>query len=398
MASTMPEVGFADLVEVYRHTRFDGHGGGDLTIANDHVAGTIRTIEADADLYDLTQVSLVDPADPVVGTSVRINIAAPSHRLGVLAPDMDKLFLAPGAAFEEPASYFVVDPGCARDDEPPPEDLTRYRVLLGVIGVLRDAATYVSELQREMVFIGGEKVEVPIAFTTADMPASLIEQAARLCRIFEGSLHGDEKAGLLSDAVIEIAAGQRRAERFKHLIANLDRVCDEVERGYRMFVSSFSYSKIRKEIETARLEYINKIHKTIVDIQGQLLGIPVATIVVATQLKPSAGCGVAFWTNAAVLLGAWIFVLLLGLAIRNQWQTLAAIAGEIDGQRKRLRDDHPAVRDDFIDVFDDLDGRIGWHRKALVIVTVAAVAGAFLATIALLMLTEAGSGACLLPR
>lgn len=96
--------------------------------------------------------------------------------------------------------------------------------------------------------------------------------------------------------------------------------------------------------------------------------------------------------------GGHLIVLLLGLAIGNQWQTLTAIAQEIDGQRNRLRDDHPAVRDDFIEVFDDLDGRIRWHRKALVIVTVAAAAGAFLATIAFLMLTEAGSAACLLPR
>jgi hypothetical protein len=386
----MPEVGFADLVEIYRHTRFDGKGGGLLTIANEHVAGIVRAIEADANLYDLTQISLTEPVDPVVGTSVGINIAAPSHKLGVLAADFDRLFLAPGAAFEEPSAYFVVDVGFARGDEPSPENLDRYRALLGVIGTLRDAATYVSELQREMVFIGEEKVEVPIAFKTADMPASLIEQAVRLRRVFDGLLHRDEKAGLLSDAVIEIASAQRRTDRFKHLILNLDLVCDEVERGYRIFVSSFSYSKIRKEIETARLEYVSKIHKTIVDIQGQLLGIPVATIVVATQLKPSADCDVAFWTNAAVLLGAWIFVLLLGLAIRNQWQTLAAIDGEIDGQRKRLVDDHVSVRGDFIDVFDDLEARIRWHRTALVVVTVAAVAGALLATIAFAMLTKGG--------
>lgn len=395
MASTMPDVGFADLVEIYRHTRFDGKGGGVLRIANDHVASIVRTIEADADLYDLTQISLAEPVDPVVGTSVCINIAAPSHKLGVLAADFDKLFLAPGAAFEEPSAYFVMDPGFARDDESPPGDLVRYRVLLGVMGLLRDAATYVSELQRELVFIGDEKVEIPIAFTSADLPGSLIEQAARLGRIFDGSLHRDEKAGLLSDAIIDLASGQRRTARFKYLILNLDLVCDEVERGYRIFVSSFSYSKIRKEIETARLEYVSKIHKTIVDIQGQLLGIPVATIVVATQLKSSTNCDAAFWTNAAVLLGAWIFVVLLGLAIRNQWQTLAAIDGEINGQRKRLVDDHVSVRGDFIDVFDDLEARIRWHRTALVVVTIAAVAGALLATIAFLMMTEGGPLVCL---
>lgn len=198
----MSDVGFADLVEVYRHTSFDGAGGGVLTIADENVAKTIRTIEADEDLYDLTQISLVNPVDPAVGTSVSINVAAPSHRLGVLAQDLDRLFLAPGAAFAEPAAYYVIDPGFARGDESPPGDLVRYRVLLGVIGVLRDAATYVGELQRELVFISDEKVEVPIVFTTADLPESLIQQAERLRRIFDDALHADEKTGLLAAAVI----------------------------------------------------------------------------------------------------------------------------------------------------------------------------------------------------
>ena len=62
----MADIGFADLVEIYRHTRFDGNGGGTLTIANAGVAATIQAIEADPDLYDLTQVSLLHQAQLAV--------------------------------------------------------------------------------------------------------------------------------------------------------------------------------------------------------------------------------------------------------------------------------------------------------------------------------------------
>lgn len=391
----MADIGFADLVEIYRHTRFNGNGGGTLTIANDRVADTIRAIEADQNLYDLTQVGLVDQANTKVGADVEINVAAPSLKLGILAASFDTLFLSPGAAFSEPASFFVVDHNYASGDQPVPEVLARYRALLSVVVVLREAASYVVELQRELVFIGNESVVVPIVFTQSDLPASLVVGAVRLERLFEDTLHDREKANLLAAAVIEIVGGQRPAKRFQFLIANLDGLCDEVDKGYRLFVSSFSYTKIRKEIETARLDYINKIHKTIVDIQGQLLGIPVATIVVASQLKLSESCGIEFWTNCAVLLGAWIFVALLGLAVRNQWHTLAMLAGEITGQHARLEDEYAAVRNDFVDVFEDLDERIAWHRKVLVGVGTLAVAGALLATLAFLMLTEAGSARCL---
>lgn len=395
----MAKIGFADLVELYRHTTFDdGGGGGVLHVASQRVADAMRAAEADQATYDQTQISLVDADEPLsLGSDVRVNVASPNRCLGELARDFDALFRAPGASFEEPGDYYVIDPGYARGDAPVPEVLSRYRSLLSVIAVLKNAATYVGMLERELVFINDEKIVVPIAFSAADLPALIENDAARLRRLFEDPLHGDEKSGLVSAAVIEAVRGIRRADRFRHLIGSLDQVCDEIEKGYRLFVSSFSYSRIKKEIETARLEYIGKIHKTIVDIQGQLLGIPVATIVVASQLKRSAGCGVAFWTNCAVLLGAWVFVGLLWLAVRNQRHTLDAIGAEVAGQKGRLERDHAAVQDDFLGTFDDLEDRIGWHKTALRIVFVLALAGGLLATAAFLMLTQRGSAACLLP-
>src|SRR3546814_19705272 len=116
------DIGFADLVEIYRHTSFDGKGGGTLTIANEGIADTLRAIETDQDLYDLTQISLVHQRDPMVGTQVAINIAAPSLKLGFLAATFDALFLSPGAAFTEPQAYFVADlhyaPGDKQSNKP----------------------------------------------------------------------------------------------------------------------------------------------------------------------------------------------------------------------------------------------------------------------------------------
>lgn len=393
----MADVGFADLVELYRHTAFDGGSGGILHIANDYVAETLRAIDADEALYDLTQISLVDAGTFSVGDRVAINVRAPSYKLGLLARDFDAVFAAPHASFEEPVAYYVVDPGYARGDEPVPATLARYRAMLTVASLLREAANYVSELQRELVFIGEEQVVVPISFVASDLPASIEEQAARLNAVFEGATHHDEKTGLLADAVVEIVRAQRQADRFVYLITNLALLCEKVEKGYRLFVASFSYSKVKKEIETARLDYVGKIHKTIVDIQGQLLGIPVATIVVATQLKKPGWCDVAFWTNTAVLLGAWIFVGLVWLAVRNQRHTLDTISLEMRAQRERLNREEAALRDDFVGMYDDLDKRVGWHRTVLLIVGGAALAGAVLSTLAYLMLTPRGSAVCFLP-
>lgn len=393
----MPDVGFADLVLLYRKIRFDGQGGGTLHLADQRVIDMLVKVEVDQATYDLTQISQAEDRQLVVGEDVRVNVASPNGRLGQLVANFDALFRAPGAAFAEPDDYYVIDAAYARGDEPSPEALVRYRALLQVVAVLREAASYVGMLERELVFIDDETTVIPIIFASSDLPDGLVENTARLKRIFGDPLHGDEKTELVSAAVIERTRSLRRSERFQHLLAHLDRICDEIEKGYRLFVSSFSYSKIRKEIEAARLDYVGKIHKTIVDIQGQLLGIPVATIVVASQLKKPSGCDVAFWANGAVVLGAWIFVGLLWLAIRNQQQTLTAIGKEISGQKGRLERDYAAVQDDFVGMFDDLVKRVTWHRWVLRIVLGLALLGATGATAAWLMITPSASAACL-PR
>lgn len=393
----MAEIGFAELIELYRHTTFDGAGGGVLHVASGAVAETLRTIEEDEALYDVTQIALASPGAFSIGDDVAIIVRAPNHRLGLLVPDLDALFNAPDASWKEPASYYVIGERYARGDANIPTGLARYRSLLTVVALLREAATYVSDLHRELVFIAEEKTVVPIIFSAADLPPSIEDHAKRLNAVFEGATHRDEKTGLLADAVVELVRSQRRVERFVYLVANLETLCERVEKGYRLFVSSFSYSKVKKDIETARLDYVSKIHKTIVEIQGQLLGIPVATIVVATQLKKPGWCDASFWTNTAVLLGAWIFIGLLWLAVRNQRHTLDTISLEIEGQRARLNREEAALREDFVGIYSDLDKRIRWHRTVLLIVGLAALTGAALATLAYLMLTPRGSMACLLP-
>jgi hypothetical protein len=391
----MPEVVFVDLVEIYRNTRFGDAGDGTLTVASARIAAVLAQAEDDASLYDRIQIASIGDSTPALGDVVRITVGSPSPSLGLLLPDFDSLFKAPGAAFVEPDPYYVVDAAYASGDQPPPDELTRYRAALDVVAVMREAAAYVDEGRRELVFLGAEKVLVPIRFDVADLSGDLATQASLIRQLFNDPLHGAEKAALLSTAVIELVGSQRPAARFAYLLRNVDRIRGEVEKGYRLFASSFSYSKIRDDVETARIDFIGKIHKTIVDIQGQLLGIPVATIVVASQLKAAPDCGSPFWTNAAVVLGAWIFVALLGIAVHNQRRTLDILGVEIVRQEKRLRDDYAAVSDQFEDQFDDLTGRVRWHRHALDIIVVIAALGVALATFTFLHLTARGSIVCL---
>lgn len=380
----MAGIDFTQLLDIYRHTRFEADGRqGVLTIASDAILGTLNAIESDdAAAADGGIAVLVEPATLAVGQNVPIRISAPRLALGILALDFDQLLNGPGARLDEPNAYFVVDGSLAPDIAVPPARLLAYRGMLRVVALLAEAASYLDRLRQELVFIHEGKFTVPVRYDATILDRISLEVVKRLLDHFGDETHKDQKLEILAEAVVRTTQAQPPDRRFAFLLDNLTTVADAVRDGYRLFASNFSYGKIRSELEAAKLDYVGKIHKTVVDIQGQLLGIPVATVIVASQLKVATACSLELWTDVAIVGGAWIFLVLLLVAIANQWMTLGSIKAEIERQKDKLIRDYAAISDPFTDIFKALGRRIAWHRWGLAIVATIAIGGAVFATIA----------------
>lgn len=395
----MARVTFEQLLTLYRHIDFASvPDEGVLFIESEEVLAALHAAEADDEAAEEANLaSMVAPSDVAVGQKVEVRVSAPRIGLGLLVRAFDDLLAAPEARIAEPRAYFVIDGRLERRADPAPDILTRYRRTLEVVSLFADAASYLDKTRQELVFFRDGKFSIPIRYSSEDLHRLDLSEVAALLGDFRDDVHKEQKLAILAEALAHVCESQPLNKRFSYLLANLDVISEEVRTGYKLFASSFSYSKIRNEIEAARVEYIGKIHKTLIDIQGQLLGIPIATIVVASQLKSAPGCGVEFWTNVAVLGGAWIFVALLFVSIVNQWLTLDAIASEIAGQKRKLSQDFAAIADQFVNTFDGLTGRICWHRAALAIVGILALAGAIFASIAYDRLSSVDFGRCLTP-
>ncbi|MBV8849544.1 MAG: hypothetical protein JOZ16_08150 [Methylobacteriaceae bacterium] len=377
----MPRVRFDELLAVYRNTEF---GADDepsrLTVATADLAALLTRLEADEAAAEDTDVALLDEiGDVAVGSVVRVRIGSPRVGLGVLARDVDMLLAPPAAKMREPASYYLVDPPYASADPSAPEVIGRYRKVLELVALLSEVATFQDATRAELVLVKDEKIVMPVRYGADDLARLDVAAADRLLTQMADELHRDQKLEILFEALVDLCAGQQAAGRFQFILRNLGELGDAVRKGYRLFASNFSYSKIRSEIEDARIEFAQKIHKTIVDVQGQLLGIPVATVVVASEMKAPTACGAEPWVNRAVLIGAWIFVILLTVAIINQLLTLNVIKSEVDRQKEKLRSDFPAVSDDFVKTFDSLGCRIWWHRVGLCVVILIGIGALLLA-------------------
>lgn len=370
-------IGWPDLLEIYQHSRWDGPTEGQVTIANQSMVETLELIERSEKAAEASDIApAVLQGDIAVGNVVRARIGYPQYRLGVLVENWDSLLASPERRIEEPMHYFVKSDGAHSGMQPATDPIVRYRAILRFIGLLGRAALFTDARHGKLVYFGGGRLEVPVRYEASDFRKVDADNVEALAAALDGDVHHEQRLSILGDAVVALVAGQSEAGRFLYLLQNARELEKRVKEGYKLFASSFSYSKIRSEVEKNQAEYVGRVHKTFSDIQGQLLGLPVSAIVVATQLKPSPVCNSDAIANLAILSGAWLFVALLIASCGNQWLTLNSIAREIRDQRNKLNSDFSEVRYLFADSFDAIAARICWHRAVLVAISLVALCGA----------------------
>jgi hypothetical protein len=123
---------------------------------------------------------------------------------------------------------------------------------------------------------------------------------------------------------------------------------------------------------------MGKIHKVFSDIQNQILGIPVATIIVATQMKLATDWDGQALINTAVVLGSIFFTAMIMFVMFNQWQTLSAIADELNYKEKQAQTNYKSIYGDIQKTFKSLRARIYTQRVVFITLGFFVIIGSFL--------------------
>lgn len=387
------------LLHCYDSIEFRDAPEGILTVRTEEILQTLLLVNNDdgaandANLYPIGELK-----NPGIGDLIPVHVGAPKLSLGILAKDLQSLLSAPKAYIEFPQRFYVIS-GRLSERELSAEPLRAYRAVVLLVQLLAEAAAFMDQLEQKLFYFKDGKIEIPVRYSSDLLRRVNVAEIERLLKHFNAdALHRAQKLTILADVITSLVRSQPVATRFEYVLQNVNHVIAGVDDGYRLFVSSFSYDKIRSDLENASLEFILKIQKTFVDIQGQLLGIPIATVVVASQLKAASACGTELWTNVAILAGAWIFVVFLTASIVNQFLTLNAISGEVQRQKKRLVSEFAAIAPKFLDIFTSLTAKIAWYRVLYIVIGAIGVAGAVFATLAYQALTTTSATGCILPQ
>lgn len=391
MRQTMePEALWESVVRVIKHLdvkRTEPMIRGDFIIRDEEDLAALKICIAATKDVRCQIVSGEEEDTLTIGQAVTLELS-PRRAVGIITSDVGTLLNAPAALIAQPKRFLLLDSSLTHGDETDEDHpLTKYRLVLKLIELLKQSAAYLETNDPTLVFIHEGKYEIPVVYSAENLSTLSTSQLTKLIDILPEDVHSKQRATILAEVIVGMTKHLSRTERFRHLLAHSGEIQKGFEEGYRLFVAGFSYEKIKDQVEAARVEYIGKIHKALSDIQNQLLGIPVATIIVATQMKDSQKVGYEFWVNTSVLLGAWVFVILMIFLLNNQSQTLGVLQEEIKRQKRLLVNEYAAIADSFNATFEEISKRADSQKRILVVIKVLVLLGLVMSHIVYFTLT-----------
>lgn len=370
------------LLPLYRATVFEaGQRSGILTVTNDVLLQALLDVLKNDDKYGITLHS--SQSDKLtLGAVVKVNLADPRVGMGLLADTLSDVLHYPLGTVTQPR-FFLADKRLAYTDAALDEipEVVRYRKVLRLVDLLGQSAAYFDKNTPELIFIKDGKLGLPVRYGVSDLGTLDAESLDALLTRFEIDTNREQKLAMLAEAVMKQCAGVEPQRRFTVLLSHLKETLKSFDDSYRLFIANFSYERVRDELQSEKIEELTKIHKTFSDVQGQILGIPVATILVATQMKVATAWDAVAWINTAVLGGVWVFAILMFFVMRNQQHTLDALDQEIKRKKKKIEKTYATVSDLVSEFFPELERRLGVQRWAFRAVDLVVAVGFMLAHI-----------------
>lgn len=349
---------------------------GKLCVEDEGTAELLRLLLADDMEVDYPcHIKVGDPDNIKVGDRFELGFERFRQDVGLLLPDVAALLKNSQAVFGAlTVPWYVVDLNLASWEDN--EISKRIAAVKQLVSALEGSASLFDSRKNLLIFIRNGRFDVPLRINpTALNNFDLNELQEFVNLLSQEDGHTDQRHEICATAICEMLAQTPSDQRFDKILQDISELKQRFIDGYKLFASSFSFEKIRDQAESIRIEYLGKIHKTFSDIQGQLLGIPISTIVVATQFKDvetlsgPARAG-QVWINVAVIVGALFFCIFFTLAALNQKHTLDALEEEIGRHKKALENDHTDIKARLDSIFTSLTGRATFHRCGLWIVFV----------------------------
>lgn len=334
-----------------------------------------------AKLADLEM--LLDPPLKKIsdGAEIEVEVQVSVGQSAFFAPTWEYLLSHHNFKFTAPEAWYVAEDDYCSLENSPTVGSRRYAAVLSLLKILRQVADYCDQSISglKFVFLSKTKLELPIVYSSVDLrDVPKIKEIED--DISDASFkHKEQRKAIIKVVLDEMLKDTADNLRFAKLLENFILFRQRYKDSYDLYVAEFSFEKVLEEVNAHKLDYTIKLNKVFSDIQNQLLAIPAALILIGSKLTPK---GEIEWQNSLTMLGCIIFVALMNMLVRNQYNTLAAILGEIKGQTAVLISKHAALLTKFNAPYIELEERHD-HQRWLIRIVDGLVAVMFVCCVAI---------------
>ena len=358
---------FDELVSVYKALNFKSCGSlGSIEVTVDNYV-LLDSLLNDSSEYGLCLDVSIPSQVLTVGGQLLLRIGKPRVGLGLFAKCFDDVLRYPKARIGKRKCY-VVDDKWSLGDTIVPEIVERYFKVLSLIELISEGEAYLDKEKCELLVFDSSKYAIPVLYEEKDLLLLNVESLDKLLTRFTDDTHRQQKLTILINSIAEICKSNVGEMSFAKILSQLVHLLERFDDSYRIFVADFSYDKVMDQVENAKLEELTKIHKVFADIQNQVLSIPIATVVIGTQLKATQQIDAIFWVNTSLLVGVWVFAILMLLVIKNQSHTLTSIETELKRREQLISNKYSVLHGKISRVFKPVMDRLVYQERVLSIV------------------------------
>lgn len=208
-----------------------------------------------------------------------------------------------------------------------------------------DHITTTTTNEEKLYFLGSKKLTI-INDLTSIKEVQLNSIIAFKTSYIESQIHKDAIKQIIKDSFISYYSNLSEVS-INQICKDFDNIYDVIKNNYETYISEFTFSKIKREVEKFRTETITRINKALSDIQMQIVTIPASVIIVAANFKTAKDFSIK--TNSVILFGALFFTIAVYYICENQKDTLKNIKHEVDSHKKELEKNPLFLQDTEID-------------------------------------------------
>ena len=292
----------------------------------------------------------------------RIRFSLPRKNDNFFATTIEDLIENPERQVKPPARFYLAEHEVFFQYGEPsknlPEEVNNYLRVAGLISLLNDISDYshTKNSVLKIIFLSDKKIEIDTQYTHADILQ--LKDFNSLEKSFsDNESHYAQKRTIFKNSISEIfspSISNDGSVSISLILEKMAYLCERFEHGYDLFLSDFSFEKIKNEIEKEKVEFIGRINKTFSDIQNQMLAIPASLILSGSQMKNYDGLAL---NNFVIWLGCILFSWFILTLVGNQRSTLSAIKREIDLQCELIKEKHQIVAHKFSGIYKELNVR-----------------------------------------